>query len=264
MIGLDETTRVKAYILFDGALFDAPRFTYEHDDQPQLEYLFLGTPHEAVMEVTPCLVKPSEGTRLWRAQSEWQDKAIILLSDQSLSLVAGHLRSLLSVQMPNGGFSYLRYYAPKQLTRLMSALNEQERARFSGPVREWLAFQPNGELSRFDSDGSQHFRKAAEEGWFLLTENHVAVLSQSARHEFVEKLGRFLDITDRARLEQLINEATALGFRTEKEVSRYSELAVVHGERIKLAEIRTILSDSQLSASARLKAVDNHLAYGVA
>jgi hypothetical protein len=166
--------------------------------------------------------------------------------------------------MPNGGFSYLRYYAPKQLTRLMSALNEQERARFSGPVREWLAFQPNGELSRFDSDGSQHFRKAAEEGWFLLTENHVVVLSQSARHEFVEKLGRFLNITDRARLEQLINEATALGFRTEKEVSRYSELAVVHGERIKLAEIRTILSDSEVSASARLKAVDNHLAYGVA
>lgn len=264
MIGLDEATRAKAYILFDGALFDAQRFIYENDDQPELEYLFLGTPHEAALEVTPCLVKPSQTTRLWRAQSEWQDKAIILLSDESLPLVAGHLRSLLSVQMPDGGFSYLRYSAPKQLTRLMFALNEQERARFSGPVREWLVFHPDGELFRFDSDGSQPARKANDEGWFLLTDNHVAALSQSARHEFIEKLGRFLDITDRARLEQWINEATALGFRTEKDISRYAELAVVHGERIKLAEIRTILSDPELSTGARLKAVDNHLAYGVA
>jgi hypothetical protein len=264
MIGLDETTRAKAYILFDGALFDAPRFIYEHDDQPELEYLFLGTPHEAALEVTPCLVKPSEATRLWRAPSVWQDKAIIVVSDESLPLVAGHLRSLLSVQMPDGGFSYLRYYAPKQLTRLMSALNEQERARFSGPVTEWLAFQPDGELSRFDSDGSQLARKAVEEGWFLLTDIHVTALSESARHEFVEKLGRFLDFKDRARLEQWINEASALGFRTEKEVSRYAELAVVHGERIKLAEIRTILSDSEVSTGARLEAADNHLAYGVA
>jgi hypothetical protein len=264
MIGLDETTRAKAYILFDGALFDAPRFTYEHDDQPELEYLFLGTPHEGAMEVTPCLVKPSDGTRLWRAQSEWQDKAIILLSDQSLPLVAGHLRSLLSVQMPDGGFSYLRYYAPKQLPRLMSALNEQERARFSGPVREWLVLQSNGELSRFDSDGSQAARKTIDEGWFLLTDNHVAALSQRAREEFIEKLGRFLEIKDRAWLEQWVNEATVLGFRTEKDVTRYAELAVVHGERIRLSEIRAILSDPEISIGARLRAVDNHLAYGVA
>ena len=264
MIGLDETTRVKAYILFDGALFDAPRFTYEHDDQPQLEYLFLGTPHEAAMEVTPCLVKPSEGTRLWRAQPEWQDKAIILVSNDSLAVVAGHLRSLLSVQMPDEGFSHLRYYAPKQLTRLMSALNEQDRALFSGPIREWLAFQSNGELSRFDSDGSQSARKASDEGWFLLTDTHVASLARSAREEFVDKLGRFLDTKDRARLEQWIGEATALGFQTEKDVSRYAELAVVHGERIKLAEIQAILSDPELSTGARLEAVDTHLAYGVA
>jgi len=264
MIGLSEAIRAKAYLLFDGALFDAPRFIYEHDDQPELEYLFLGTPHEAAMDATPCLVKPSEGTRLWRVQSEWQDKAIILVSDQSLPLVAGHLRSLLSVQMPDGGFSYLRYYAPKQLMRLMSVLNWQERTRFSGPVTEWLAIQPSGELSRFDSDGSQPARKAVDEGWFLLTDIHVAALSENARDEFVEKLGRFLDTKDQARLEQWIGEATALGFQTEKDVSRYAELAVVHGERIKLAEIQAILSDPELSTGARLKAVDIHLAYGVA
>jgi hypothetical protein len=264
MIGLDEATRAKAYLLFDGALFDAQRFIYEHDDQPELEYLFLGTPHEAAMDATPCLVKPSEGTQLWRVQSEWQDKAIILVSGESLAVVAGHLRSLLSVQMPDGGFSYLRYYSPKQLTRLMSALNEQERARFSGPIRNWLAFQPGGELSRFDSDGSQAAKKAIDEGWFLLTDTHVAALSQSAREEFVEKLGRFLDIKDQARLEQWIGEATALGFQTEKDVSRYAELAVVHGERLGLSEIRAILSDHELSLGARLKAVDTHLAYGVA
>ncbi|MEQ5817218.1 DUF4123 domain-containing protein [Marinobacter sp. NFXS11] len=264
MIGLDETTRGKAYLLMDSALFDAPRFIYENDDQPELEYLFLGTHHEPALKVTPCLVKPSEATRLWRAQPEWQDKAVVLVSDECMPVVAGHLRSLLSVQLPEGGFSYLRFYAPKQLQRLMSALNEQERTRFSGPVREWLVFQPDGELSRFGSDGSQPARKAVDEGWFLLTDTHVAALARSAREEFVEKLGRFLDIKDQARLEQWIGDATALGFQTEKDVSRYAELALVHGERLKLAEIQAILSDPELSIGARLKAVDTHLAYGVA
>ena len=155
MTELDANIRDKACILLDGALFDAPRFIYERDDQPELEYLFLGTPHEAALEVTPCLVKPSRASRLWRAQPEWRDKAVVLVADESLSVIAGHLRSLLSVQLPDGGYSYLRYYSPKQFQRLMLAFTQQERNRFSGPVREWLAFQADGAWSRFSSDAPQ-------------------------------------------------------------------------------------------------------------
>lgn len=264
MTGLDANIRDKACILLDGALFDAPRFIYERDDQPELEYLFLGTPHEAALEVTPCLVKPSRASRLWRAQSEWRDKAVVLVADESLPVIAGHLRSLLSVQLPDGGYSYLRYYSPKQFQRLMLAFTEQERNRFSGPVREWLAFRADCTWSRFSSDAPQPVKTASDEGWFLLSEQHLAAISDGARSEFIEKLGRFLAMDDQVRLNRLIKEANSLGFRTEKEVSRYAELAVVHGDQIKRPESQTILSNLELSAGARLKALDKHLAYGVA
>ena len=264
MIGLDSNTRERACILLDGAMFDARRFVYEKDDQPEVEYLFLGTPHESALEVTPCLVKPSGVTRLWQAQPEWHDKAVLLVADESLSVIAGHLRSLLSVQLPDGGYSYLRYYSPKQLRRLMLAFNEQERNRFSGPIKEWLAFQSDGSWSRFNSEAAQPAKTAFDEGWFLLSEQHLAALSDSARSDFVEKLGRFLAMDDPVRLNRLIEDASALGFRTEKDVSRYAELAVVHGSRIKRPESQSILSDSEQSAGSRLKALDKHLAYGVA
>ncbi|WP_273209474.1 DUF4123 domain-containing protein [Marinobacter subterrani] len=264
MIGLDSRTREKAFLLLDGAVFDARRFIYEKDDQPELEYLFLGTPHEAALEVTPCLVKPSEVTRLWEAQPEWQDKGILLVADESLIAIAGHLRSLLSVQLPDGGYAYLRYYSPNQLRRLMFTFNEQERNRFSGPINEWLAFQSDGSLSRFRSEASRPAKAASDEGWFLLTEQHLAALSDSAKNEFVEKLGRFLAMNDPVRLYRLIEDANSQGFRTEKEVSRYAELALVHGERIKRLESQAILSNPEQSTGARLNALDKHLAYGVA
>ncbi|MCD1648732.1 DUF4123 domain-containing protein [Marinobacter adhaerens] len=264
MTELDANIRDKAYILLDGALFDAPRFIYERDDQPELEYLFLGTPHEAALEVTPCLVKPSRASRLWRAQPEWRDKAVVLVADESLPVIAGHLRSLLSVQLPDGGYSYLRYYSPKQFQRLMLAFTEQERNRFSGPVRDWLAFQADGAWSRFSSDAPQPVKTASDEGWFLLSEQHLAAISGGARSEFIEKLGRFLAMDDQVRLNRLIEEANSLGFRTEKEVSRYAELAFVHGDQITHPESQTILSNREMSAGARLKALDKHLAYGVA
>lgn len=264
MTGLDANIRDKACILLDGALFDAPRFVYGRDDQPELEYLFLGTPHEGALEVTPCLVKPSHASGLWRAQPEWRDKAVVIVADESLPVIAGHLRSLLSVQLPDGGYSYLRYFSPKQLQRLMLAFTEQERNRFSGPVREWLAFQQDGSWSRFSSDTPQPVKTASDEGWFLLAEQHLAAISDSARSEFVEKLGRFLVMDDQVRLNRLIDEANSLGFHTEKEVSRYAELAVVYGDQIIRPESQAILSNPELSAGARLKALDKHLAYGVA
>lgn len=264
MTGLDSNTKTKAFILLDGAVFDAKRFIYENDDSPELEYLFLGTRHETALEITPCLVKPSETTRLWQTQPEWQNKAVILVSEESLPVVAGHLRSLLSVQLPDGGYSYLRYYSPKQLQRLMFTFNDRERNRFSGPIREWLAFQSDASWYRVSFEASQPAKTAADEGWFLLSEQHLAALSDSARSEFVEKLGRFLAMNDPVRLNRLIENANSLGFRTEKEVSRYAELELVHGDRIKRPESQAILSNPELSARARLKALDQHLAYGAA
>ena len=264
MTELDSNTMAHACILLDGAAFNAPRFVYENDDQADVEHLFLGTPHEPALEVSPCLVKPSVATRLWQAQSQWRDKAVVLVADESLPVIADHLRSLLSVHLPDGGYSYLRYYSPKQLLRLMVVFHDQERNRFSGPVSEWLAFQSDRSWQRIMVDGSGPAKVASEEGWLVLSEQHIAALSDGAREDFVGKLARFLGMDDRRELNRLIGEANSLGFRTERDVSRYAELAMVHGNRIKHPESQAILSSPDLSTGARLKALDKHLACGVA
>lgn len=260
----NDVTIQSACILIDGAVLDAPRFVYEHDDQPELAYLYLGTPHNEAVEVSPCLVKPSSASRIWKEQVQWREHAVVLVSDESLNVLAEHLRSLLSVQLPDGGYSYLRFYSPKQFQRLMGVFSELERNRFSGPVKEWLSFQGDGGWRWIKVDGSGQNRKAPDEGWFVLAEEHIEALSAGARDEFVVKLARYLGVEDRVKLHDLIRDANSLGFRTEKDVSRYAELAVVHGERIKHPEFQAILSSSDLSAGMRLGEVDKRLAYGVA
>ena len=261
-LGID--LRSRAFLLLDGAAFDAPRFVYENDDQPEIDYLFLGTCHETALKASPCLVKPSETSRLWQKQGDWQHKAVVVLADEGLPVIAGHLRSLLSVALPDGGYSYLRFYSPRQLRRLMSALNDQEQERFSGPIREWLAFQPEGTWHSFRAGTPQPAMTASDEGWFALTDRHLEALAEDAREEFLGRLGRFLSINDRPRLARLLQEANELGLCSEKDVSRYAELAVVHADRIRLPECRAILSNPDLRGAARLAELDQHLAYGLA
>lgn len=264
MTELDHDTMQRALILLDGGILHAPRFVYEHDDQPELECLYLGTPHHEAMEVSPCLVKPSSMSRIWDEQALWREHAVLMISDEKLNVLANHLRSLLSVQLPDGGYSYLRFYSPRQFQCLMGALSSTERNRFGGPVRKWLSFHDGGAWHCIDSDGSNQCRKASDEGWFALTEQHIAALSAGAKDQFVEKLSRFLGVENQVWLNALIREARLHGFRTEKDVSRYTELVVVHGECIKHPEIQSILSATQMSAGTKLSEVDKRLAYGVA
>lgn len=264
MMGLDEKAVKRAYILIDGAVFDAPRFIYEYDDQPELEYLYLGTPHEAVIEVSPCLVKPSPSSRIWSEQETWQDHAVVLMADEILPVLADHLRSLLSVKLSDGGYSYLRFYSPKQLVRLMGVFSDLERDQFSGPITDWLAVQNNGQWRRFCAEGQKSARQASEEGWFVLADHHIEALAAMAREEFATRLARYLCLNDTSRVNALIQQASSFGFRTEKEVSRFAELAVVHGERIEHPELQAILSSTEIPAGMRLNEMDKRLAYGVA
>jgi len=261
---LDHETIRHAYILIDGAVLDAPRFVYEHDDQPELEYLYLGTPHKQALEVSPCLVQPSPMSRIWQEQAKWRAYAVVMTSNESLTVLAEHLRSVLSVRLPDGGYSYLRFYSPKQTQRLMGALNDVELSQFSGPVKEWLSFRSDGLWHRTMTGGLGQYREASEEGWFVFTERHIESFSIGAREEFAGKLGRYLGIDDRVKLDNLVREAHSFGFRREKDVSLFAELAVVHGKGIKHPEVQAVLSTPEMSASAKLSEVDKRLAYGVA
>lgn len=264
MIELDDKTFEQAWILLDGAIFDAPRFIYEHDDQPELEYLYLGTPHESAMEVSPCLVKPSLSSRIWSEQERWLKHGVVLISDENMSTLTNHLRSLLSVKLPDGAYSYLRFYSPKQLGRLMGVFTELERDKFSGPITDWLTIQNSGEWLRFSSAGKASPRKASDEGWFMLSDHHLQGLADKAREEFVARLAKYLSINNSFRLNALIQQASSFGFSTEKDVSQYAELAVVHGTRIEHPELQAILSKPDMPTSVRLSEVDKRLAYGVA
>ncbi len=42
----------ETWVVLDGALFNAPKLVYEHDDSPELDFLYRGTAHESALEVS--------------------------------------------------------------------------------------------------------------------------------------------------------------------------------------------------------------------
>src|SRR5690554_7456371 len=112
----------------------------------------------------------------------------------------------------------------------MGAFSDLERDRFSGPITDCLAFQNDGQWRRFSEDRQRPVRQAAEEGWFVLADHHIEALAAMAKDEFVSRLAQYLSLNDASRLNALIQQANSFGFRTEKDVSRFAELAVVRSE----------------------------------
>ncbi|MBS7690170.1 DUF4123 domain-containing protein [Pseudomonas lalucatii] len=99
------------FILLDGAALPALQLIYQHDDAPQVDPLYRGTRHQHAVDVSPNLYRPSAQSRFWDIQEQWRDAGIVINSDHSFDILAGHLRSLLSVRMPSGQLAYCRFYS---------------------------------------------------------------------------------------------------------------------------------------------------------
>ncbi|RLK46392.1 uncharacterized protein DUF4123 [Alkalispirillum mobile] len=244
-------------MLLDGATTDAPRLAYQHDDAPELERLYAGTPHQAAISVSPCLVRPSPGSELLAAPETWQDHGILLESPADLPVVANHLRSLISLRLPSGQGAYCRFYSPGQMIPFLCALDPEELRAFSGPIHAWH-LPGTDYVIRAASAGPA--RNAADEGWFQMSDDHMKHLQEQSRWLFRMRVARLSGLAGQPdgqlRCARLIERAEHYGFRSELEVGRFVALAAAHAPRLEEQDGQGILRTDGWQPAKRLDALE--------
>ncbi|WP_144823607.1 DUF4123 domain-containing protein [Marinobacter piscensis] len=268
LTGTPERTERNVYVLIDGAQMDALKLIYSHDDSPEFDQLYRGMPHQSALEVSPCIVKPSDTSRLWAAEPVWRSAGLVVESNADMQTLADHFRSLISVRLPDQTFAYLRFYSPTRVHGLLSAFNPNERAQFSGPVLKWRYFDATTgwkSTAIHSSEQAQDY-EAREEGWFQLTGEHIETISAHKEANFICALvntcGLPLTPENESLMRTLVERGRHFGFRTEAELASYAEIAAYHPKAIDQPGAMAILSDQKSPAYERLAALDNFMAQG--
>lgn len=261
------TSEPNLYLLLDGAMLDAPRIVYEHDDSPHIERLYRQTRHAGAIEASPCLAQLSSTTRLWAQASLWQDNAVILKSDAGLDQLTDHLRSLLSVRLLSGQLAYFRFYSPKWLVRLHESASDKEFAAFSGPVSSWVVWNGDDWLKLVPA-AALEVRAAADEGWFSLRQSQLDAWANTEQQQFIEHCARLLDCdpaesdvgrAQRRHMASLIANAREAGLRREDHCIHYLELAWQFPNRVGQPDLQQVLHDSNTPPGTRLQIAENKL-----
>ncbi|WP_111498482.1 DUF4123 domain-containing protein [Marinobacter bohaiensis] len=263
---LDREAIPNEFLLLDGAMIDALMITYKYDDSPWVEWLYRNTRHESAIEVSPLLVKPSAKSRLWENLGEWSKYGIVLKTKATTDTLLGHLRSLISVRLPSGQLSYCRFYSQSHLPNLLNAMNDGERATFSGPVETWENPSPNADWHAIPITPTGSIKQPEDEGWFQLTRKHIDQINGAKKEGYLKKLAAHLrmkpDEQSFSTLNAIVQQAETHAFSTEKDIARYTEMAIQHGERLKAPECQSLLANNELTNIEKLSRLDHLLAYG--
>ncbi|MGO1503199.1 MAG: DUF4123 domain-containing protein [Marinobacter sp.] len=264
--GLSADAEQNRYILIDGALLDAPKLIYSHDDNPGFDQLYRRTPHQSALEVSPCIVQPSNTSRLWEAESIWRSAGVVIESHADIQTISDHFRSLVSVRLPDQTFVYLRFYSPTQIQGLLSAFNSNERAMFSGPVLKWHYFHSDTGWETVAINSLAQGHEAKEEGFFQLTDEHIQTITAQKEATFTRVLtknsGLALTPDNESLMRKLIEQGRCYGFRTEAQLASYTEIATHYPKAICQSSAQSILSDAKRPASERLYELDSLMAQG--
>ncbi|MDX1636230.1 MAG: DUF4123 domain-containing protein [Marinobacter sp.] len=257
---------INLFLLLDGAKLDAPRITYQHDDAPWADWLYRGTRHEAALAVSPYLVLPSAGSRLWEQQSAWAEGGILIRAKAGPEVLVEHLRSLISVRMPSGQLSYCRFYVGTHLDRFFQVLTEAERNLFSGPIVEWRNPRADACWQTITTSGVAEAKHSENEGWFQLSEPQIEAMNGTQGQSFLARLRSYLDLDEQresqARLQRLVREAEEKGFHSERDIVRYAELALYHPQGLHSQACQVLLDDNAMTNFEKLDQLDRQLAQG--
>lgn len=268
-MGLSEVMRASGhnvYVLLDGALLDVLKLVYSHDASPVFDQLYRSTLHQAALEVSPCIIQPSEASRLWEAEHSWRSAGVVMESNADIQTVADHMRTLISVRLPEQAFAYLRFYSPGQIGALFSTFTPEESARFSGPVRKWHYFDPDGGWKRIEIPNLEQSYETGEEGWFQLTEEHIRIIEAHNETAFINKLVKNADLPltpeNVSLMRVLVEQGRSYGFCTQRHLASYTEMAAHYRNTIHQTDALGILADTERPARERLAELDNLMAHG--
>ena len=265
------TNSGQLYILLDGALLEAARFAYTHDDSPTVQQLYAGTRHSNAIEISPCLIQPSAASRLWDVEDQWRDLGIVLQSDAELDVLAEHLRSLISMRLPSRQLAYCRFYSPNWIGPLLESCTEAELKAFSGPIQRWFAYEHTTWLSLAPTITGQS-RPASEEGWLCLRQQQLDLLQAAEEQRYIERMASHFDcppvattegVATREQLARLVQQARQCGFTQEHQCTHYLELAWRFPERLETPELGSLMADQRLATDTRLEQAESRL-FGLA
>jgi hypothetical protein len=259
------------YVLLDGAVYPAMGMAYEYELEPLARPLYFGTRHEDALEASPCLYQPAHDSQIWNDEAQWRHAGIVVSSASSFEEVFAHLQSLLSVRLPSGQLAYCRFYAPSWLPRFLESLRSEESIAFSGPIRCWLAYSDQG-WKAYHLGRQGMSRRKQDEGWFQLTESHLATWRRQQLEQFINRLAEQLECEPahtregaraREQIGQRIEQAKGYGLHKTFELTRFVKLCERHPDATKRSDISAILDYHGKPSAERLDMMEARL-HGVA
>lgn len=241
-----------SYVLLDGARI--PKlWAILRELKVEHGCLFRESPHENLTRVAPFMARADTAGDLvlWLALEDLTlESALFLFTEVTPGLLYQHLRRFLLVQDTEGNENYLRFYDPRVLRPFIASSTEAEKRRFFGPIRRFLAYDPEtseaaGELilSRWDPPPpvpeSAEVRPPSATDMFRLSKQHEAAFDQDCMERYDKRCTAFLRKRYAPRLakakdadvQALINEAKQLspklGLPSGRDVAITAELLVL-------------------------------------
>jgi hypothetical protein len=221
------------------------------------EPLIAGRNSEDLSAVVPFLARlPLRETLLWfRLEPDALTASMFAASDATFAGVRRHLKRFLRVWAADGRPLYFRFYDPRILGPFLSACSGDERAVFFGPVRSYLARDPEDDdvsdrpaLSRWSPGTDKESVSTAVSGGaaptaerrFRFRPEHEAALAADAMSRYQKRAVGWLRVRCRVRvagmtdrqlvkvLDQAKTLGEELGMEAGRDVTMLAE-ALVHG-----------------------------------
>jgi hypothetical protein len=236
---------MQASLLLDGVnLPNLPHKLYEWSPQPEFEPLYLGTDHEALLDLSPCLVRltgridPVVGHYLEHAKEEC---GFLLFSQAPWQEQIQHMRWLSRVQAPHGEEMLLRLADPAVFHALMGEPDSAASISLLGPFE--LAAIPDALEGVWHEHRQPPGQRAPQNSPYRLCDEQLTRLGEVNFRSVIGKLDLYMQTQypaygsdwDRANrrthLTDLAEDAYAKGFCSEEDIFLYANIFGLLGSK---------------------------------
>ncbi len=184
----------KLYAIIDGASEEELMPMLAELDPPAA-CLYAPPVQPDLVDIAPYVVLVTEEVQEWlnTRETPW---GIYITTDADLKSVRSHLRKYLYVLLPDSDKPvFFRFYDPRNIWLLTSALTDWELHSFMGPIEKiGISFEGNERAETFAERRAQYPQDAQSTvSTLALTEEQVEIMNQEFERNFIIKLARLME-----------------------------------------------------------------------